>query len=242
MEVAKKHSSISNMRYRSSKLSAFVHPTTSQVIENGENYYGRKQICERLHKEVPCENFVFKNQSLSKLGQELFAVKCGRQSLMSYYTAETAEIYDKFPTCPLVGTLVEDYDYDSQNCMAFDHTASYPNAVLSMDCDYAQFAICDEWKPMNTYNFKNKDGQSIVVVGDYLIKAYKIGKHGIRMQKQVITHNLMRYLVGNKLISRKQVLMYRKASYCIKKEVLADFMKFMMTVVPRDEYEQANRS
>lgn len=218
---------ITNIKIKDGEIVAFIHPISEAIIESGREYASRKQICEKLHDLIPSHHFKFKNQSYTQLANEYFKIKYGDFGMMSQYNDETLKITDNFGTCPIIRTLTHrnmQMDYDH----AFDIRSCYPNAVKDMEDDYPVFGLLDVFKEYN-----NED----IVMGEYLVKSFKIEKFsGLDIQKQIMSYQLVQYLLDNEFIQKSDILLFRKASFGIKCKTLKKFMTDIMDAFPRDKY------
>lgn len=222
---------ITNMRIKQGTITSFVHPKTGQIIESASYYHDRNYFCDKLYSLYNKEAFIFKNQSFPNLCTSWFEEEFGKLILKSCYTDEDAKITDDFHTVPLVNTLIEKFKIDD-NCKAFDHKSSYPNAVLSMDVDYAIFSIVDEWK----------DGPYTgdIKIGEYIIDSYTIDKlGGVFLQKQVLSHNIIKHLITKGWMSQNNIIKYRLASNKADHTILKKFYTKLMEIFPRfDDIEK----
>ena len=71
-------------------LSAFVHPKLDTLFVENEDYLVRKNVCDILYNQFPVEQFKFRNQSLTKIGNNIFEVVYG-YVIKSSYNQETVE-------------------------------------------------------------------------------------------------------------------------------------------------------
>jgi hypothetical protein len=220
---------ITNMKIKEGQLTAFIHPISGHIIENGGQYHQRQLICKRFMELCPCHEFEFRNQSYAQMVATWFEIKVGKIGLKSSYTEEQLRITDTFSTTPLIDTLVD--MIQNKNCKAFDRVGSYPNAVIEMKYNYPVFSICDD--------FIKYDGGDILC-GEYLVESFTIKQLGrFRFQKQILSYNIVIYLLENKYISKTQITLFRKASFSIKAHKLSDFMKELMSLIPRSKYDGA---
>ena len=67
-----------------------------------------------------------------------------------------------------------------------------------------------------------------IVCGEYLIEEVELlGRGGLIIPKMIIPYNLINYLLKNNLINKSNILLFKKSSYSIKKEKLAEFAKYI---------------
>jgi hypothetical protein len=218
---------ITGMKIQNGEILAFQHPVNEQIIELAIDLDKRKYICDKLYGIFGYECFKWKNQSFATLVNSLFEIKNGKLE-QSTHIKEDQIIYDTYHTSPLIGTLM-DIPYDSNSCFGFDCKKSYPNAMINMVDDYPVFSICDQFK-----KYENDE----IVIGEYVIDDITIESlGGIHIKKQVVGYNFVKYLLENKFITIDKILFVKKASYNVKKEIYATFIKELKEMFGEDSIE-----
>lgn len=220
-----------------SQVSAFIHPINNcYVYAIGDDYHERKRLCEEMYKLNPCQTFVFRNQSYTQLVNGLFKIKYGLIQ-KSFNSEVDKEIYSKFNTTQIVKTY-QNIKKDN-NCFGFDVRASYRNAVLNMTENYPIFAI--------TNVFEEYNGEDIVL-GEYIVDdiVVKISESAeLPIKKMVYPYNLVKYMLENNHITKSNILYVKKASEHLEKEVLTNFIKYILTdpiitSLKKNEYNEKN--
>ncbi len=216
---------------KTGQLNAFVHPISEAIIEQGEVYELRVNMCEVLYNQMPSYNFMFKNQSFKTIAQDFFNIKYGKIQLESYYSDYDLKITDEFQPTALIRTLVDGHKYNKKIDKAIDIRSCYPNAVLNNDEDYPVFTLFD--------NFVNFDGT--LMKGEYLVDTFKIKKlFNIPFDKMIMSYPLVKYLLDNDYMTNNHILLQRKARLSVNKDVLKDFIKDIFTTFPRGEYMEGD--
>lgn len=210
---------VSGMLIKQSEITAFQHPINNQIIEYAPEMEGRKYVCNMLKNIYEYDCFRWANQSYASLGQMFFEVKYGKIP-QSDHIKEDLIIYDNYHTVPTIATYKK-VEYDS-TCYGFDCKKSYPNAMINMEYDYPVFSIYD--------HFKKYDGEEIVI-GEYLINSLVIPKLGnFKIEKQVIGHNEVRYLLQNNYMTKSNILFVKTASYHISKSIFSNVINDFKTI------------
>ena len=226
---------ITNMKIKNGKITSFIHPVSSYIIEQGKDYFERLKMCNKLFELYPCEDFVFKNQSFTQMSDSLFQILFGKVGLKSQYNKEQAHITDTFYTCPLIQTLFDTNEYEyGKHCKAFDISSSYQTAAMNMDCCYPIFLITDSWTKYN--------GEKICC-GEYLVEHFKIKRFSdMPIQKQVLSYTFVNYLLEHKYITKKDILLVRKASSKVDHEYISQFMQFIAEKLPRSIWGDSSKA
>jgi hypothetical protein len=223
---------ISNFKVKDSQISSFIHPVSGKVIENGQYYDQRLEMCNKLYEQFQCENFKFKNQTFSQMAIKYSEIKFGKLYKKSSYTDEHLRLLDEFYTTPLMRTLVRDHQYND-HCKAFDINMCYTNAVLNMIDDYPVFTKADDIKKYN--------GEDIVC-GEYLVNGFSIKQlGGIHFPKQWLSHNIVRKFVNKGYLDKGRIILVAKASLSYKPDTLHSFMKDVLELFPRSKYGNATK-
>ena len=218
-----------NIKVRNNKITAFIHPTSGNIIEVADkNYKDRKLICEKMFELYNAECFIFRNQTFTQLSTDLFHIIQGKPSMRSMYSTEDLKFTDDFHTSPLIQTLVKKHEFDDDLSKAFDIKGSYPQTIMDMCGDYPVFSLLDSWK--NGVPDK-------IFIGEYLIDAFYIHRlGGVYIPKMIVSHVFIQYLLENEYMSKENILKYRKASFKLSYEYLADYLLYLTTTFSRDQY------
>ena len=218
---------ISNIKCKDSDLHSFIHPISGCVIEDGGDYENRLVFCNELYKQLNCYNFTFKNQSFAQMASQYQEIKFGKLYKKSTYTKEHMELLDRFYTTPLMRTLVKNHK-PNDNCKGVDIKMCYKNAMLNMKDYYPVF--CQANSPV-----QYKGGK--IVVGEYLVDHFKIEQlGGIIMQKQMLSHSIVRKLLKRGYLQKNKIILEIKAEFCYKPDLLTDFTNDAMELFPREKY------
>ena len=218
---------VTAFKIRNSEIEAFQHPETLQIIEVAEKYNERKSVCKMLFGKYPLDCFKFRNQSWTMIGNDLMDLLMGKVPLKSYHIQEDIEIIDAFHTAPLIQTLKPDHIYNKRTCIGADIRKSYSNAVMNMEDNYPVFSICDAFQ-------KYKNGN--IQTGEYLCDAFDIPQlGGVHFPRQILSHNVVKYLLNNKYMTKDKIMLEKKASYFIKKETFANFFVELRKIFPEPE-------
>ena len=82
---------------------------------------------------------------------------------------------------------------------------------------------------------KYKGGE--IVVGEYLVDHFKIEQlGGIIMQKQVLSHSMVRKLLKRGYLHKDKIILEVKAEFCYKPGLLTDFINDVMELFPREAW------
>jgi len=215
---------LTGMDIKKSQIVAIQHPISGHVIETCSNYSEIKFLCDKLYKMYPYECFKYANQTYSALATSLFEVKYGFIK-KSEHIVEDQKIIDEFNTVPLIKTNFENYKYNSF-CKGFDISKSYATAVMNMSENYPVFSICD--------SFVKYNGEDIII-GEYLVDEFAIWPLGfVYFKKQILSHNIVKYLLKNNYLDKSQILLVKKASYHINYNILANFIKDLRILFPNN--------
>lgn len=215
---------------RMGRIVKFIHPITNQNIVFSENYEQRERICKRAYELFPDDVFIFNNQSLATIVQNLFEFKIGKISdpnrfnatVMSASSDFDREITNIYHLNAMVDTLIDTNkvgkSYDIKKCRT--------NVLEHMPEDYIMFTVFDNWL--------NYDGHDIVP-GEYILDSFIIPQLGnFRHKRSIHNYILVKYLLEKDYIDKSIIKLARKASILVPRDGFRDFKRFICKEFPND--------
>lgn len=215
------------IKIRRSEIIEFVHPTSGKVIKFGEMYEDRKRICERLYSEWKYDNFAFRNQSYAQIAKELaVALECVPK-VQTVLDPSIKPIYDKYFISPLVGTISL-LNEEKMNSVGFDISSSYPTAILTNKTKIPVFSVCDYFSEDMEELRKRYEKSQKLPVGCYLVKCFSIESlGGIKFKTQLLSHNIVDYLLKKKYMLFENIKCYMLASFHMEDTFLKKMVNFI---------------
>ena len=120
LSIKKTGATVPFFKYNNKKmLSAFVHPKLETLFVENDDFLVRKNVCEKLYKKWPVLQFRFKNQSLTKIANDLFEVAFGYLP-KSTYNEKTVETINANKPNALIQSYVTSYDSELTNIQLSD--------------------------------------------------------------------------------------------------------------------------
>ena len=202
-----------------SNISAFVHPITGKVILENNDFDIRKSICDKAYEIYKNDDYKFKNQSITQLSMNLFKNMVGKLE-KSTYNSLVNNILNEYAPKPFTEGYASEYSSFSR---AFDNYKSYSTVLYNNKCNIPIYNIfCD---------FKDYDNREIEC-GEYfidnVITKYEGDKPFI-IPAGVYSWNLIKYLLDNKLIKKKQIKKMLLPCGELPFEIFSNFVKEIYT-------------
>ena len=217
--VINKYQFLMDINIKQSKVVMFIHPTTQQIIIISQNYEERKELCDMLFNKMEgVENFRFKNQSITTIGNSLLEQLVG-EIKKSHYNTKTQEIIDDYTPYPMIQRIDEISSDFGVECI--DVKRSYTNVMLNNKYDYPIYTPAD--------SFEKFDGKRISC-GEYLVEDFEI--FNIKFKKAVWNANFINYLIANKFLSKNKIKYVLKPSYKIKADTFKKFVEYVKENIP----------
>lgn len=138
-----KHSNtmIETIHFDSDKrVSAFMY--RKKVYVNAPDYEKRKDIVDKLHKQLEINELKFNNHSYAQISKNILQYFLHKNPEKSEYNPQVAEIIEKYKPKPFVVKYKNERSGD-----AFDIKKSYSAFLINNTYEYPIFTVCDEVKP-----------------------------------------------------------------------------------------------
>ena len=214
------------MKIKEGKITSFI-TDNGLIFQSNYNYENKMKICKTLKDKYNCDNFTFKNQTLSTVANELFKIVIGSIQ-KSQYLEETLDSLDKFNIKPLQNSFITNERDLVQTDLCIDLNSCYPNAILHNTYDYPIFTIINE---IVAY-----DGSEILC-GLYLIDDIVIEKlNNLHYPKQWVSYIVVQFMLENELIQKSSILQFLKATNKLEAKHMSKYMKTLMETIPRSTF------
>ena len=205
----------------STKLNAFQHPQTEQVVMDGNDFENRKKCCEILHKQMPVEQFDFKNNSYTQVARSLLDIKMGfiRKST---YNEQALNMLDSYFPAALIQTI-DDQTKLPKGTVGSDICKSYSNVILKNKFKFPVYNIhC---------KVEDYDGEEIVC-GEYYIDATELKfkseqEHAITLKPAFYSWNVITYLLQKKHIRKSDIKLQFRAAYSEPADCFKEFVEYI---------------
>lgn len=216
-----------NIKIRNGEIISFVHPISNKLIKKVTEYEIKKKACNILRNNLIqnqkqlfniddniftpqlLHNFIYTDQTWSLLATE-FISHSFFDFPTSKYETFSLNIIDKYSTRPIIGSNFNDFnDFNEffknpQKIIAYDITHSYPTAVRTMNTNYPVFGIQNTFLKFDKETMINDDGN--LKNGFYLVENFNIKKFNINFESEIMTPNLVDYLLDNEYINYDKII------------------------------------
>ena len=190
-----------------------------------DDYDTRESINKKLFEMYKIDDFIWTNQTYTKLATSLFQQICG-QLQESCYNVNTREIIDDYSPRALQWCSTEEFP---KNMVNFDICKCYPSVLLNNEYKIPVYDIHDAIVP-----FKGAD--ELYKIGEFIIDEtiVKINGASVRIEAGIYNSNLVQFLVQELKMPLTQI----KRQLTTKKYIAPDtFKKFINYVF--DEFPEA---
>lgn len=213
-------------------VDSFIHPITGQIIEFTTDYEARKSVSDEAYKLYRCEAFKFKNESYTSIARHLFELVGGRlayettdakgekvyRNIQNFSTNRDRDSMNKWHTHPVYATLTSDFG-PARNRVAIDHTKSHSTIIEEMTDAYPCYSCMDSEE-----DYHGGD----IACGEYLIQGKCIDDlGGFILPTQFYSYVVVRRWLARKLITKKEIIKERRASFSIPVESLRIFKRYV---------------
>ena len=200
-------------------LSSFTHPKMNCLITENDDYDTRKLIADTLYNRWPVYQFMFRNQSLSKLSSSLFELYIGYLP-KSVYNKGTFEALCKWAPNALIESFAKTKFNDEGTC-SYDICKCY-SSVLEMNYDIPLYTIHDKIVPYDN---------SEIVCGEYFLHNVEIKRletengEPFMLPSGFYSYVLVKILLNANIISKHNIGYMIRANSSIKGTKLAPFVE-----------------
>lgn len=205
---------IDQLVIKDGEIESFLHPKTNQLIVFSKDFEERRQICELLYKDYPCENFVFRNQSFAKMSNELCKILVGvfEGNFDNHIDQDMLDGYHPIGLCQSNGEyIINGFELDRNLC--------YMNALYDNEYHFPFFSCMDEIKKFDkSVELRQTD--------HYYLKNFKVG--WIRFTQSWVTYGFVKYCLSKLYIRRDAIKYYRRSRRLLPCDTFRPFIEYIM--------------
>jgi hypothetical protein len=208
---------IINTKFSGSRLVAFEHPTTKQILIAAEDHDERKAVCEAMYQEIECEQLKFNNQSWTQLATIYYSLKYG-EIKPSTYGPDLLHIFKEYRLAPYITVMKECFKdktmIGKKPIKSFDIRRDYTGIFINNDTKYNVFSDFDYIVPF--------DGN--LTEGEYYINTtIHLGGNTIRKSRGFYPYIFVKYLLEVKAITLDNLKYIIRPSYLLPADQFKGF-------------------
>jgi len=198
-----------NMSFSGNRVVCFEHPVTKTIYISAEDHDQRVETCKILHNEFPCTEFIFKNQSFSRLASSYFDIRYGNIERQSECSPVVMAIFENYRIKPYTTQFTHELNaLQMSQLQSFDVSRCYTSVLINNSDYYNVFSPFDG--PV-----KFDDNLNFVPGEYYVNKDFFFGGGTIKIALGWYPWVLIKYAIENGHINRNDITYYIKASYLL---------------------------
>lgn len=224
-KVIKKHGHITGFKFTSNcDINAFMHPL-GHIIVDGKNFLEVKDITTILYNKFNNVQFMFMNQTITKIGNDLLQLTVGNFK-KSHYNFDVIKCIDE--NYPKALCKASNIALDKVN-VCVDIIRDYTSVLYYNEENYPVYDIFDYFQEFNV----NDD----IDVGEYIIPKdvnlpFKMSNvEYVSLPAGLYGHHLISYLLEKQYINKKDISHVIKASYHLDNKTFKPFVKTAIDVL-----------
>lgn len=150
-------------------LDGFMDDKSNMYLLN-DNYDKRESLCGRLFNKYQTDDYIWSNQSYTKMATSLFQQMCGKIP-ESTYNVHTRQILDDYYPRALQWCTTDDIP---KNVVSIDISKCYPSILINNGHGIPLYSIHDVIEPFGGRNELNKCGEFYLEETELIVKGNRV--------------------------------------------------------------------
>jgi hypothetical protein len=215
---------VTNCKYNNDRITAFIHPTTNQVVVSAPKHAERHKVCDKLFEELGFEEFKFKNQSYTQIGKD-WLKGCYGEIPKSQYSNDAKEIFMNYKIRPYICRVQESFN-QNEGVQSFDIRGCHAFCMRDNKHAYPIYSAFDQVQPF--------DG--VIKPGQYFIdRDVYFGGGTIRIPFRWLPHNLVDFALQIDAIKPEDIKYQFVSSFTLDAEFFKQWVDDVKKIFPGEE-------